>query len=769
MIFALYLCQSPSPCSALRAARDPARFLFLFSLLSCASVLVPDAALAQSSLDPLVIPKLEGSIELDGRPDEAAWDDARRLPVVQHSPDFGEEPTEKTEFLIGYTNEYLYVACRCYQTGPLTVPSFKRDYFTPDTDGFNVLLDTFNDNENAVGFITTPAGLRTDFAVSNDASTQLPVDLSWNTFWHVEARETTTGWTAEMRIPISSLRFDADEGGRVLMGLSVNRLLPRGPEWIVFPRIPPNWGQWSLWKPSQYRKAVFRDLEPQTPLRVTPYLLGGMGQQSVLNEAESTYERQTDPTYDVGLDVKYGITSNYTLDLTLNTDFAQVEADNQQVNLTRFPLFFPEKRRFFLERASTFSFGFGRPNRLFYSRRIGLHQGSQVRILGGARVVGRSGPWDVGILNMQTARERQLGPDGEALPSENFGVARLQREVINEDSNVGGILTTRLGLDGTYNVAYGLDGLFRLEGDTYLSAKWAQTFEDGGANELVSLDPTRLHLQWEDRSYGGFNYDLRYDRAGSRYEPGVGLELRDDFFRLGDRIGYGWIPGEDSPLQRHRLNVEGEAYFRNADGTLQSLELGPEWEMTTNSDHSLTLEATRRIEDLRTAFALSETAEVPAGRYGFTAGEVDYGMPTGWDLRAGLSVEGGRFYDGWRATLQASPTWNASRYLRLNGFYQLNRIRFPERGQAFTAHVSRVRVEVTPNVEYSISAFVQYNTARGALIGNVRFRYNPRQGNDLYLVYNERFHNDRAVADGPRLPLSAQRTLLLKYTYTFNW
>jgi hypothetical protein len=167
-----------------------------------------------------------------------------------------------------------------------------------------------------------------------------------------------------------------------------------------------------------------------------------------------------------------------------------------------------------------------------------------------------------------------------------------------------------------------------------------------------------MHLRWEDRAYSGFNYNLRYDRAGRRYEPGVGLELRDNYFRLGDRIGYGWVLGESSSIQRHRLNLEGEIYVRNAGGTLQSLELGPEWEMATNAGHSLILEATRRVEDLREAFALPEGVRVPAGRYAFYNGEISYGMPSGRDLRTDVEVIGGSFYDGWRAILEVSPTWS---------------------------------------------------------------------------------------------------------------
>lgn len=738
----------------------------LITFLAGVLAFSPSEALGQSgSSAPLVIPKINGSIELDGRPDESAWSEARRLSLTQQRPNFGEEPTGRPEVLIGYTEDAIYVACRCYDRSAPSAPTFKRDYTSIDSDYLVLLLDTFNDNENGLAFGTSPTGLRTDVAVSGDAT---GLDVDWDTFWDAEATQAPEGWFAEMRIPVSSLRFQT-EGGKTKMGLILWRFLAREQEYDLFPAFPANWGVFSHFKVSQARTVVFEDLAPEPPLRVTPYLLGGAGQEAALNDTETAYKRETDPTYDAGLDVKYGLSSNFTLDLTLNTDFAQVEADNQQVNLTRFPLFFPEKRRFFLERASTFSFGFGRPNRLFYSRRIGLFRGRQVRLLGGARVVGRTGPWDVGVLSMQTAREPEIGPGGEALPSENFGVARLQREVINEDSQVGGIFTSRLGRDGSYNVAYGLDGLFRLKGEQYLSAKWAQTFRDGVPNQFTSLDPTRLHLQWEDRAYEGISYSLRYDRAGLRYEPGVGLELREDYFRLGDRIGYGWIPGEESSIERHRLSLENETYVRNDDGSLQSLELGPEWEMTSNAGHSLTLEASRRVEDLRAPFPLSAEAEVPAGRYEWQAGEISYGMPSAWNLRTGVEVRGGGFYDGWRTTAQVSPTWNASRYLRLTGFYQRNRIGFPGRDQEFTAHVGRLRAEVTPSVEYSVSTFVQYNSARGAVIGNLRFRYNPRQGTDLYLVYNERLNTDRAVPTGPRRPLSGQRTLLLKYTYTFNW
>ena len=715
--------------------------------------------------DQLVIPRAQSEVELDGHVDEAAWDHARKLPVAQHQPNFGAPPTERTEILITFDEDYIYAACRCYDTGTPSVSSFKRDYIDGDSDLFALILDTFHDDESAVAFLTAPSGLRGDLAVSNDGAGPAPLDVDWNTFWTVATRQTRDGWFAEMRIPVSSLRFQA-QGGTVVMGLSAGRLIARKSEDIVFPAIPPNWGATSRWKVSEFEEISFEGLAPRPPLRVTPYVLGGVNQRSARTATESGYEAHTDYTSDIGVDVKYGLSSNITLDLTVNTDFAQVEVDNQQVNLTRFPLFFPEKRRFFKERASTFAFNFGSPNRLFYSRRIGLVAGRPVRILGGARVVGRVGAWDVGLLNMQTAA-RSEGED-KARAAENMGVLRVQRQVLNVNSTVGGILTSRVGLDGTYNVAYGLDGLFRVRRDDYVTVRWAQTFEDQRSTALTSFDPARVQILWERRSFRGFNYALRFARAGATYEPGLGFELREDYFRFGDRISYGWLPGRHSLLQRHRISIDGSAYFRNADRSLETLRVGPTWEGATDAGHSFRISAVRVIENLRAPFTLFEDIVVPAKRYGFQEAEVTYGMPAGWPVRANMTASGGTFYDGYRTSFEISPTWNVSRYLRASATYQINRVRFPDRDRELTTHVQRVRLDITPHVDYSISGFVQYNSADNLLAGNVRFRYNPRQGNDLFLVYNEQLNTNRDATD-PRLPITDRRSVMLKYTYTFNW
>jgi len=411
--------------------------------------------------DQLVLPRINGPVTLDGLSDEPAWKGIEPFPVIMYMPNFGVEPSERTEILVAYDDDFLYVAGRLYDREPSKIQanSKERDSRDPSSEWFSIFIDSFNDKENALAFLTTPAGLRNDFTISNDAVGADPINRSWNTFWDVATVCNDEGWFAEMRIPFSSLRFQ-DRNGHVVMGIITWRYIARKAEWIVFPAIPPNWGFISFEKPSKAQEVIFEGIYSRKPLYVAPYVLGGLGHYSELNEEKTIYQRIENLEHEAGLDVKYGLTSNLTLDITLNTDFAQVEADDQQANLTRFSLFFPEKRLFFQERSSNFDFNFetSEPNRLFYSRRIGIHEGKLVRIYGGARLVGRVGPWDLGFLSMQTAQT-------EDLPSENFGVFRLRRRVFNPYSYIGVISTTRFGMDGTYNVAYGLDGIIRVFGD----------------------------------------------------------------------------------------------------------------------------------------------------------------------------------------------------------------------------------------------------------------------------------------------------------------
>jgi hypothetical protein len=417
-------------------------------------------------------------------------------------------------------------------------------------------------------------------------------------------------------------------------------------------------------------------------------MLGGLGHSYELNEAETAYERSDDPAHELGLDIKYGLTSNLTLDITVNTDFAQVEADDEQVNLTRFSLFFPEKRLFFQERSSTFDFNLGGPNSLFYSRRIGIYEGQSVRIYGGARLVGRVGGWDLGFLNMQTAAI-------EDLTSENFGVLRIRRQVFNPYSYLGGIITSRIGADNTYNVAYGLDGIFRLFGNDYLSFKLAQTFENGQENNLTSFDQARMGLSWERRSFMGLGYDFSISRTGSAFNPGMGFQARENYTRFGDRLLYGWRPGEKSSLLRHHVFLDGFLLLENTGGSMESAEIGPGWEFETKSGAFGNFAFKMFWEDVPEEFELSDDAQVPVGKYSFYGLQLMYITPMTRLFFTENRLDVGTFYDGWRVSLSVSPWWSISSSLELSGMYQFNRIVFPDRDQQFTAHIASTTAPTT--------------------------------------------------------------------------
>ncbi len=735
--------------------------LAFFLPLAVSAQMVPTEP---EALPPLTIPRIHGPIVLDGRLDEAAWDEAARLEGVMHVPDFGAEPSERTEFLLAHDGEYLYFGCRAGDSDPggIRAPSLRRNDGRFINDWCTLNLDSFKDGETALVFGTTPAGIRTDAVVANDATE--PPNFDWNTFWDAAAAITDEGWSAEIRIPFSSLGFQAEEG-RVVMGLSAWRNIARKNERVTHPAIPPRWGMLSFLKASQMRPVVLEEVEERRAVHVTPYLLGGAGHSHEVATDGPAYDRSSERVREAGLDVRYGLGANLSLDLSVNTDFAQVEADDQQVNLDRFSLFFPEKRRFFQERGAVFEFPVGTQERLFHSRRIGLADGRPVRIYGGGRVVGRFGEWDVGALNMHTAASELLG-------SENQGVVRARRRVLNESSYAGTILTSRLDSDGGQNVVYGVDAQLRLLDRDYLIVNWAQSFDheegellEGAATTFA--DRSFVRLRWERRDIYGPMYDMEVSRAGSVFEPGLGFLQRRDYARGAVRLGYGWDPGQDSRVLRYGVGLTVSGVRRNEDGTLETGSVEPSAIVDTRSGHQLMGILRHRHEDVERSFPLATGASVPVGRYRYREGVLQYHTPPGGLLQARFRLEGGGFFDGSRRSVEFSPSWFPSRHLALSGSYRLDRIRFEERGERFDAHIARVRTDVMLSPEVSVATFIQYNSELDLVEANLRFRYNPREGDDLYIVWNEAVNAARFDHD-PVRPRSDERTLLVKYSHTFS-
>jgi hypothetical protein len=705
----------------------------------------------------------EQSVVFDGKLDEACWNLIKPLPYIMFAPNFGQPPTETMVGYLAYDKHYLYFCGHMSASKPEYIrgTTYRRDAFDGTTDYFGLVLDTYNDNENGLAFFTTPTGLRFDATVANDALNDASVSLDWNTFWDVKTHHTDTAWSAEIRIPWSSLRFQ-DRDGRVLMGMSSWRFMPAKNEVDEFPAIPPDWASMSTWKPSQMQKITFENVYNKLPLYVAPYVLAGYQESNELDDEETAYIHSEEPKIEAGLDVKFGLTSNLTLDLTVNTDFAQVEADDEQVNLTRFSLFFPEKRLFFQERASIFDFQFDNFNRLFYSRRIGINEdGDPVRIYGGARMVGRVGKVDLGFLDLQTA------PFGE-LNTENFFLLRGRRQVFNPNSYAGGIMTHRMDFEGNYNTGMGVDGILRVSGNEYLTVKMAETLVSGLRNQVLSLDPARIHLNWERRQFDKFSYDFTYSRVGRDYDPGMGFELRENVSRIAPRLGYGWTMDEQSKLIRVRVFSESELYVNNSSGVVETgnTALGSYFE-SKNGWFGIGT-ATYNHESLTEPFELTDDLDIPVGNYDFVQGRAEITTPFQALYGITLGLSGGGFFDGNLYTVSLSPRWKVSSHFDLDGFYQWAKADFPERGENFASHLARLRVLYMLNTKFSVAAFVQYNSLEEVIVGNLRLRFNPKEGNDLYLVVNE-VANRNLQRKVPHLPRNSNAAVVLKYTYTFNW
>lgn len=740
-------------------------------LILSAGTAIPSAAQIRSE-QPLTIPRLTGPITLDGFSDEPAWEAVEPIQLTVYQPVYLAEPSQRTEIRVAYDDDYLYASGRLYDTEPSGIRgnSLYRDEYSGD-DVFSIILDTFNDNENALWFSTTPTSVRFDWAVANDAQTstdfQGAINRSWNTFWDAASQTTDEGWFAEIRIPFSSLRFQ-DADGRVVMGLATYRYIARLNERHLYPDTPPNWSMgWA--KASMAQDIVLEGVYSKKPLYITPYTLGGSTYRNTLNDDETAFGKENSLTGEAGIDLKYNLTSNLTMDLTVNTDFAQVEADDQQVNLTRLSLFFPEKRQFFQERAGIFEFSTGRVDRLFYSRRIGLDDdGNPVRILGGARVVGRIGSWDVGLINMQTG-------NSDMLPSENFGVLRLRRQVLNPYSYAGGMFTSRIGSKGAYNLAFGLDAILRPMGNEYLTLRLAGTADQEiiDARGFDVFESSLFRAQWERRTEQGLSYRVTTKRYGAEFMPDLGFITRENILATSGQIAYGWFGDQDDWYRRISPALSAVSIFRNADGSLETLNMSLPVSVETQAGTRMTFEPNFFHEDLLEPIEFPENTEVPVGSYRFYGFEAMRRGSSGRLLRSESKFLVATFYDGWRLDIGFGPSWTASKHLLLESEYEVNFVRFPDRDQSFEAHILRLKAQLALNTKASLNAFVQYSSVSDVITTNVRLRYNFREGNDLWLVYNEgtnmdRFRDFDLDRNRPIYPRRGIRLLLLKYTYTFR-
>ena len=691
--------------------------------------------------------EIDDPILLDGQLDEGAYYTVPAITdFIQQAPDEGAPATEKTEAWIFFDPDNIYVAARVWDSAPPSqwvANEMRRDTRQlRQNDTFAIILDTFYDRRNAVAFYTNPIGALADFAITNEGNP----NSDWNPVWDVRTGRFEDGWTVEMEIPFKSLRYRP--GPSQIWGVQLRRNVRRKNEWAYITPLPISAGSGpgGIFRVSEAATLVGIDAPSGSKnLEVKPYAIGGV----------STNLAASPPTRNVGdgnggLDVKYGLTQNLTADFTVNTDFAQVEVDEQQVNLTRFNLFFPEKREFFLEGRGIFDFarggfsgsfggtlrsggggffGGGNAPTIFYSRQIGLQNRSIVPIVGGGRVTGKVGAFDVGALNIQTDADVQAGAE-----MTNFTVVRLKRDILRR-STIGGIFTNRsvslLG-DGS-SQAYGADATFSFYENVSLLGYVART---------QVPDPGR---QGKDLSYQGrFNYGGdRYGFQGEHllveknFLPEVGFLRRSNFRRTYTTARFSPRPQSLTNIRQFRLEGSFD-YIETADlaivETRQS-QLGFSTELE-NSDR-FGISVADNYEFLHEEFMPGPDDVVfPVGAYSFLDVEATYSPGAQRRLNGSFSVRVGDYFDGNIRSIGFNRgRLEVTQRLSLEPSVSVNWINSPYGSFRTDLIVSRVNYTFTPRMFFS--GLIQYNSGTNTVSNNLRLRWEYSPGSELFVVYTE--------------------------------
>ena len=669
--------------------------------------------------------RLASPLRIDGRLDEDVYQTVRSVSdFYQMVPKTGDPASDKTEVWLLFDDDQVYFAARCWEADPARIIANEmrrdgRNILQGDYIGF--ILDTFYDRRNGVIFNISAVGGRRDGLVTDESQ----FNADWNGVFDAATGRFEGGWTVEVAVPFKTLRYAP--GRAQLWGFNVHR----GQRWknersYLMP-MPGLVAGGALMQVSMAATVVGIEAPPAASnLEIKPYVIS---EASVPQPAAST-----DLDADVGIDVKYGVSQNLTADFTLNTDFAQAEADEQQINLTRFSLFFPEKREFFLENAGLFAFGgagtgpFGGGGDtpvLFYSRRIGLNEGQAVPIDVGGRLTGRVGPFSVGALNIRTGDEPVSGARAT-----NFSVLRVKRDILRR-SSIGAIFTGRsvsLGGGGA-NQAYGVDAAFAFFANLAINTYWARTRTDGSSSDATSY---RIRFDYDADRYGA-----RFERlvVGDRFNPEVGFVRRDDMGRSFAQLRFS-PRTRNHPTVRRLSWVGAIDYVETTDGRLETRERRGEFSVELHNSDSFGVEYSNSYEFVPVPFRIASDVTVPVGEYQFDNVRVRYGFGQQRMLSGTVAAEQGTFFGGTKTTFSLSQGLAAlTSQLSIAPGVSVNRVVLPQ--GAVTSRLVTTRVTYTMTPLMFASALVQYNSAADSVSANVRWRWEYLPGSELFVVYNE--------------------------------
>ena len=712
----------------------------------------PPASRTSTSAPTVRATRLDTPLHLDGRLDEAVYEREPQIgEFIQAEPEAGEPISERTDVWILFDDENVYVAFRCWDSHPerMVVNELRRDHINISQNehvGFG--FDTFLDRRNGLIFNVTPAGARLDGEVADERQ----FNLDWNPVWSVATGRFEQGWTAEVAVPFKSLRYRP--GRDQVWGLQIFRQIRWKNEIAYMAPLPPDMARrgpfmWSLAGTLEGLKVPVGARR----LEFRPY-----ARTSLITDAAAQPPVSNEPDAKLGLDVKIGLTQSLTADVTVNTDFGQVEADEEQVNLTRFSLFFPEKREFFLENQGAFLFAGGTLHgasdipTLFYSRRIGLHQGRAVPIRAGGRLTGRVGRVTVGALNIQT------GDDPVSLAAAtNFSVVRVKSDLLRR-SNVGMLFGHRSVSErgAGANDTMGVDATFAFYDNLTLTGYWARASSEGTTSDDTSY--------FADVNYAGDRYGVRASHlaVGAQFNPEIGFVRRQDIRKSFAQFRFSPRPKRARVVRKYSFDVWG-SYIEDGAGRPDAREADGSFGIEFQNSDSVRVAYHTTYEFLPRPFTIADDVTLPGGGYRYDHANLSMTFGQHRRLSGTVSAQTGTFYDGHRTTVGVrGGRVEVAPRLSLQPTHSMSWIDLPAGAFRTTLTGSRVTFTVTPLM--FTSALIQYNSSNHTVAANVRLRWEYQPGSELFVVYS-----DQRDVGSARLPEVANRTFIVKINRLFRF
>ena len=663
-------------------------------------------------------------LKIDGRLDEAAYSEVPPITeFIQQVPNNGAPVSERTEMWVLFDDDNIYLSCRCWDEHPdqIVADDMRRDSSSiTNQDGITIGLDTFNDQRSGFMFTLTPAG-----ALRDGTTTEERANFDWNTVFDGRATRSDRGWIGEMVIPFKSLRYKP--GREQIWGVHLRRVIRGKNEADYITKVNPVWGSRGLQHYAEGATLVGIEAPPASRnLELKPYALS---QLTTDRTSRPIVNNAFDPN--AGFDVKYGLNAGLTADFTYNTDFAQVEADEAQVNLTRFSIMFAEKREFFLEGADIFNFGRsgaidlgGDAPTIFYSRRIGLSGSRVVPVVAGGRLTGKTGPWTVGALNIRTEAD-----DASRTKATNFSVVRVKRDVARLGT-IGALFTGRSAsvVAPGSNEVWGTDAAFNFARNIFVSGYAAQSRTEGAGDDTLSY---RAQFNYMADRYG-----LALDRivVGQNFNPEIGFVRRADFRR--NLIQARFSPRTTNNHVVRQWTYEGSLdYITDNNNRLESRNLTGTFRTDFQNSDAVTLDYSRLFEFLPKPFTIAPGVRLPVRGYAFDNVRLEYLAGTQHRISGTSALEVGSFYDGSKTTATFRGRAKITMRLGIEPNVSLNWVDLPEGRFTNTVVGGRTVYTVTPRM--FVAALIQYSSSSASLTSNLRFRWEYLPGSEIFVVYTE--------------------------------